>query len=211
MSSLEQALPAARLLGCAVGVMAVLSGGCSTVPADEPLRQRLDNTSGATVTTLAEPMAFFREEPTLAANLRDYIYVGPVEVNRSGRRVYLLWTAFSSTIDRGGRAVVLAPEAAYLMLDGELMELARTRGRLDLGIRLYEPPIPTDQIVVYRMTRAQFLAIARAGEVLFIADHSAARETAFASWRDSVSDWRRFSRYIDGANTIAGPIARAHE
>lgn len=67
----------------------------------EALVQFLDEATAVTVTRMTDPVVFFREQAGLAANVRDYIHVGPVEVNRMGERQYYLWMGVWSTIDRG--------------------------------------------------------------------------------------------------------------
>lgn len=178
--------------------MSLVAAGCATLPADTPLLQRLDRNSGATVTTLPEPMSFYREEPILAANARDYVYIGPVEVNRSGQHRYLLWAAYRSTIHRGGDRVLRAPEHVYLMLDGVPMELHRARTTAELGSWLYDPPVAGGETVMYRVTRDQLLAIARAREIAIVAEFEGRTVVEFEPWRESKSDFRRFSRYLDG-------------
>ena len=197
-----------RWSGLSIAAMMIFTAGCAGTADDIPLRQRLDETTGATVTSLAEPLAFFREEPMLAANSRDYVYIGPVEIDRSGRREYLLWATYCSTIDRIGRPAFRAPDAAYLMLDGEPMELVRAAGQGDSGSSLYDSPIAGGEHVVYRVTRDQLLAIARAREISIVAQGSESAVREFGPWRESRSDWQRFSRYLDGSVTSSMALVR---
>jgi hypothetical protein len=190
-----------RLLWLGIAA-AVLLAGCSSVPGDTALRQRLDDGTGATVTTLETPLVFYREQPMLAANARDYIYLGPVEVNRNGRRQYLLWMAYRSTIDRAGGVGFRAPVHAYLLLDGEPMEMAPPETRAlrgtDKGEWLYETPVGGGESVLYPVTRAQLLAIAKARDVRILTAADEAAATEYAPWRASASDFIDFSRYLNG-------------
>lgn len=188
----------ARSLGRVLGVISVVAAGCATLPTDTPLLQRLDDDSGATVTTLPEPMSFYREEPMLAANARDYVYIGPVEVNEGGERRYFLWAAYRSTIARIGGRDLRAPENAYLMLDGAPMELIRVRATAELGSWLYDSPVAGGETVMYRVTRDQLLAIARAREIAIVAELEGKIVIEYEPWRESKSDFRRFSRYLEG-------------
>jgi len=198
-----------RMLGRAIAVISIVAAGCATAPTDTPLLQRLDENSGATVTTLPEPMSFYREEPMLAANSRDYVYLGPVEVNRGGRRQYMLWAAYRSTIDRIGGRGSRAPESAYLMLDGVPMELLRARRTAELGVWLYDSPVSGGETVMYRVTRGQLLAIAGAQEIVIVAEDQDNVAVEFEAWRESDSDFRRFSRYLVGDPTDR--MTLAHE
>ena len=191
----------------------VLLAGCSSISGDAPLRQRLDDATGATVTTLASPLVFYREQSLLAANARDYIYIGPVEVNRNGRRQYLLWVAYRSTIDRAGSAGFTAPAQTYLLLDGEPMDLpvATSMDRPQAGTHtlpgadeaewLYQTSVGGGESVLFEVTRAQLLTIARAREVRIITAESAASAVQYEPWRTPATDFVDFSRYLKGDPT----------
>lgn len=187
-----------RPLAPCLVVLSLCGAGCSSVPKAAPLLERIDETSGATITTLEEPMVFFRERAMLAANARDYVYIGPLELNTSGRLEYMLWAAYCSTIDRVGGSQFGAPEHAYLMLDGVPMELVRSDRRPSFGDWVYDSPVAGGERVLYRITRAQLLALAGAGDVRIVADNGGDVVAEFSAWRESQPDLRRFSRYLEG-------------
>jgi hypothetical protein len=57
----------------------------------------LDSLTAATITVSAEPWVFARERPDIAVNVRDYLSLYALEVNRSGeRRTYLLVRVWST-------------------------------------------------------------------------------------------------------------------
>lgn len=85
--------------------------------------ERLDVESGLTVVTDSEPVVFSRTQSQFSRSARDYIYLGPVEVNERGTREFFLWVGVASTIDRGFLASeATTPEMLYLNLEGEPME-----------------------------------------------------------------------------------------
>jgi len=192
------ATPSARSLLAVIAAGAIFASGCTSVPSAPPIHQRLDSSTGETVTTLEEPLAFFRDRPMLAANSRDYVYVGPVEVNRSGDKRYMLWAEYCSTIDRFDGPGFGVPERAYLMLDGEPMELVRAIREPEPGGRFYVAPVPGGAGVMYAVTRAQLRAIARAQDVMFVTVPEPGAVTEFGPWRESQSDFAQFSRYLYG-------------
>jgi hypothetical protein len=78
------------------GFLLVLSG-CAA-PSLRPI-EYLDERTAATVTAVATPYTFARERPELASNARDYVTMGAVNVNRSGRIETVLLVYVWSTID----------------------------------------------------------------------------------------------------------------
>lgn len=190
-------------------VVVLLIAGCATAPSSQPLPQWLDRNTGATVTTLPEPLSFFHSRPMLAANARDYVYAGPVEVNRTGERTYLLWVAYCSTIDRIGIPVDRVPASGYLVLDGVPMDLIHARQAPEMARPVYEPAVAGGEFVMYRLTRAQLLAIADASEISFLAQFGDGEVTEFLPWRPAKSDFRRFSRHLAGE--AAAGMASARE
>ena len=199
------------LLGALLLATAVVTG-CASVPQDKPLRERLDDATGATVTTLERPMAFYRERPMLAANARDYIYIGPVEVNRSGELTYMLWATYASTIDRGRGSGLRVPARAYLMLDGTPLELTAANRpahrRQALGEWLYVAPIVGGNRVLYDLTRAQVVAITSASDLGLVTEQEDGATAEFEAWRDSTAELARFSRYlqVESSNRMASTV-----
>ena len=86
-----------RIRGLAWLVLCIVTG-CAGQSDRHEVYQYLDESTGVTVTTLSAPLAFFKDEPMLAANARDYVYIGPAELNRTGKRETVLWV--SSQIER---------------------------------------------------------------------------------------------------------------
>jgi hypothetical protein len=132
----------------------------------------------------------------LAANARDYVYVGPAELNQSGRRELVLWMNFCSTIDRGRRPGEYDPDRVYLMLDGKPMELSRADKRLSANELSYVSPVVGGSINVYRVTRGQLRLLARAGNIRILADKGGITRE-YTRWRSADSGFQRFAAYID--------------
>jgi hypothetical protein len=177
-------------------VMLVLVTGCTLRSTDDRLLQYFDQSTGATVTRLAAPVAFYREEPMLAANARDYVYIGPAELNRSGDRTFVLWMDFCSTIDRAGGPGVYAPERVFLMLDGKPMEMSPERIRMGINQWSYVSPVVGGSITVYRVTRAQLRLLATAGDVRVLAENNGVTQE-YAWWRGADTGFEQFSGYLE--------------
>jgi hypothetical protein len=178
-------------------ILSLLATACTMRTDDTSLRQRLDESSGATITTLDAPAAFSRDRPMLAANARDYVYMGPVEINRAGERSYALWVAYCSTIDRTDGQRFAAPANAWLLVDDAPMELGRPAPGVDLADWLYEAPVVGGDKVVYALTRAQLQLIARSRHVRVVIDGADDESVKFEPWRDGLSRLSDFARYLD--------------
>lgn len=58
-------------------------GDCSVAPARSGPAEYLDENTGATITTVDQPLVFAVERNDVAANLRDYVTLAAAAVNRS--------------------------------------------------------------------------------------------------------------------------------
>jgi hypothetical protein len=193
MRVFKDRLRLARSIGW-IGLL--ILAGCAGRVHDGEVLQYFDESSGATVTRLAAPVAFYNEEPMLAANARDYVYVGPVELNRSGRREIILWMNFCSTIDRGRRPDAYRPDRVFLMLDGKPMDLAESGSRMSAAGWSYVSPVVGGWAKTYRITRAQLRSLAKAGDVRLLADENGVvRE--YAHWGSADTGFGQFAGYIE--------------
>ena len=82
-----------RLTTLAVITIVFLAAGCSAVTREGAPEEYLDRATGVTVTHLDAPVVFSHAAPRLAVHARDYVYMGPLEINRTGKREYYLWVA----------------------------------------------------------------------------------------------------------------------
>jgi hypothetical protein len=186
---------AITVLGALMAVM-----GCAARPAQDAITQYLDERTGATVTSLAAPLVFYSEDSMLAANVRDYLYLGPIELNRGGRHEYLLWAEFCSTIDRGIPVSREPSPILFLMLDGKPMELVAVRP--GIGVLPYVAPVNGGMTLMYGMTRDQLLALSRADEVRIIAESNLRDAAEYRRW-DARLSFSHFGRYIDNDEQVA--------
>ena len=181
-------------------LIAVLAG-CTEPLRPDPVNTRLDETTGATVTNLAAPLIFYREEPGLAVNARDYLYVGPLEVNRAGRYRYLIGMSWFSTIDRGTRTGIDVPTAVYLQPDGRPMELQRA-DRHAADVRWpYDPPLGGGPAILFDITRAQLRVLARAEELTVRTEDQHHRFVTWRPWRDVTTGLQAFLDTVDAGSS----------
>jgi hypothetical protein len=138
--------------------------------------QNLDKPTGITIAGLTEPLVFHHEAPQLAANVRDYLYVGPVSAKRLGKKSYYLWLGEWSTIDRVSVDESKGPyaPAIVVMLDGAPMELrdsAEIRHEYGEFRNPYVLPVASNQQVYIRVSRAQLNRMASATTVKIRVSH----------------------------------------
>ena len=107
-----------------VTVLLSACGGGAAVIDQAPAKGKqpleyLDEQSGATVTAVEKPLLFARERSERAANLRDYVTLMAVTVNRGGKRDSLLIAYIWSTLDARYEPAGRSPTAWFwwLMID----------------------------------------------------------------------------------------------
>ena len=161
----------------AILLVSLLTAGCAGSRPASAERQYLDTASGITVTGLDEPAIFHHDDPRLAANVRDYLYMGPVVMNRMGKYSFYLWLGEWSTIDRlserespaGLRTTGATIGQVVLLLDGVPMELDDSLDRVEKS-RIIQPPytssVESMRAEYMRVSRDQLSRIAAAKNVV---------------------------------------------
>jgi hypothetical protein len=176
-----------------VAILAAVLQSCSSIPAIE------DRFSQATATTwrvAGDTMVFERTEARFSRSARDYVYLGPVAVNRRGSYEYLLWVGVGSTIDRG----FLAPEAALpdvitLVVNDEPMQLT-VADWSDYATGLesetpYDPPVTVQRHLVARVTRDQIVLFNSRGIDRLIVHTLDGNSLEFGRWGERIG-WQAF-------------------
>lgn len=130
--------------------------------------ERLDADSALTIVTAQGLLAFAKTDARLSRSARDYIYLGPVEINERGTRTHYLWIGVASTIDRDYlNAAAPIPAVLYVEIGGAPMEfeLHRVEELLpELGeVRLYEPAVSTGVVLLARITVDQLRRMSASG------------------------------------------------
>jgi hypothetical protein len=165
-----------------------------------PFGERLDTSTGATVVTGKAALVFARGRPQFSRSGRDYLYLGPVEVNRQGERSYYLWVGVASTIDRrfvAPSAGMGEPTAMYVEVRGEPMKFALVPwGRLAGGLALeeiYSTPVPLQAQLGARVTFDQLRLLAEEGPVVLgVAGGASASTERYRRWNAESETWSGF-------------------
>ena len=174
-------------LRCAL--LATLLVACTTEP---PKTSRLDS-SGLTVVTLPDSIVLARPVRTLAAGARDYAYVGPVEINRMGKREYYFWIGLASTVDRD--LVGLDPDDAIalaLIVDGEPMILSLSEWDTRLDTPPYIPTAPVYAVLAAQTSLDQIQHVAAAESVELHVIAASDSVAHYRPWHGSWATWTAF-------------------
>jgi len=163
----------------------VIAGLLSSCSSGGPLvEQKLDSVTGVTVTRSTAPVVLYRDNSAYAAHARDYVYLGPVEINRMGSNSYYLWLGIWSTMrDERRTAERDGFETVILYADGEPLPLELAGWTLDaIGVSepVYVKPVASAADAYYRVTVDQIRLIAESSEIQLRV--GTARPKSYALW-----------------------------
>ena len=170
-----------------ISIVAILTlVGCASSPA---VNEKLDPNTGVTITYSGTPLVLYRDDPSRAAFARNYVHVGPIQVNRSGSYRYYLWLGIWNTMQvadisehRDGF------ESIIIFADGEplTLELAGwTPESIGASEATYIKPLASTADAYYEVTADQIRLIAAATDIRLQATGASPRE--FQLWDEQVS------------------------
>jgi len=172
--------------------------GCQSFGSPE-VNERLDEVTGTTLLTEREPLIFARGQPQYSRSARDYVYLGPVEINRQGRREYYLWVGLASTIDRDTGSTG-SGEVLFIESRGELMELPLEPWSALLAgldhVDAYDPVLdPSEQYGVLVTLDGVDL------QEIYLQEPPA-RSRRYVRWSEEPGGWSAFIREAGGSTTL---------
>jgi hypothetical protein len=99
-----------------LGLAAVMMAGCTSMPATEPVAEKLDPDTATTVTVLSQPIELF-SQTSRAKQTDPFAYIAPFETNKMGKRELFLWVSTPQaqgvltqpTVNCNGQALSLQP------------------------------------------------------------------------------------------------------
>jgi hypothetical protein len=148
-------------------VVAAGPSGCSSSAA--LIGKKLDPVTSATITFSEHPLIFYRDVSGRAAFAKDYVYVAPVEVNRSGDYRYYIWLGIW-TVDgeTSPDAVRNGFDSIVLVADGEPLRLeitGWTTAAIGASEPVYAKPFESAADAYYELTLSQLRRLAVAQNV----------------------------------------------
>jgi hypothetical protein len=178
-------------------LVALLCAGCGgTTP---PVYNRLDPYTGVTVTAATQPLVFYRDRSAQAAYARDFVYLGPIEVNNMGQLNYYIWLGIWGSSESTDRGLQMNDfETVVIYADGEPLGLevdGWTPQSISLSESAYVTPVATATDGYYRVTIDQIRLMAEATD-LEIRAGSAHSQTYFPWDSASSASIRAFVREV---------------
>jgi len=150
-----------------VGLVALLIAGCGS--SGPRVTEHFDPVTAVTSTRATAPLILYRDESAHAAHARDYVYLGPIEVNRMGSYSYFLWLCIWSTISNEDIAAQRDGfESIVLFVDGEPLSLELlgwTPERIGLSESVYPKPVASAADAYYAVTLDQIRLLAEATDI----------------------------------------------
>ena len=150
-----------------LALLLFLVAGC--VGPDSLALERMDPLTGVTVTRAPEPMVMYRNLSGQSAFGREYVYVGPVQVNKMGQRNHFLWLGIWRTADASDPAQTIDDfETIVIYADGEPLSLEAagwTPGAVGLSESAYVKPVASAVDGYYAVTIDQLRLIAESNDL----------------------------------------------
>lgn len=183
-----------------LAVVILMVTGCA---AREPLNSWFDTDSALTYSALHEPLVLARPVNRVTVAGRDYAYLGPIDINRMGRRDYYLWIGMASTVDRA-LLDEARPQAANLVLivDGVPMDFPLAPWNSGLEALPYPVTTPVYEAFVARASLDQIKRIAAAESVgvQFALDDGHA--STYDLWSGNWLDWSSFTDRVEDPRPV---------
>ena len=186
-----------RHVGWFAFIAALAMAACATT--ERPVKDGLDLLTGVTVTYSNTPLVVYRENPSRAAHARNYVSLGPIEVNKSGAYKYYLWLGIWSTLQTDNRIEQQDGfESIVLIADGEplLLDIAGwTPEAIETSAPVYPKPVASSLDAYYRVTADQIRVIAEASDLLLRTTGPSPRE--FGLWGEQQSAKNDMNEFLD--------------
>ena len=190
-------------------ILAFSASGC--VSTSTLIEEKLDLGTGVTVTHAMAPIVLYHDNSAYAAHARDYVYLGPVEINRMGSYSYFLWLGIWSTISDAERSWQRDGfESITVYADGEPLQLELVGWTLEsIGVSepVYIKPVASAADAYYRVTIDQIRLIANAREIELHAGTSPTR--VYLMWDRQGSAHAALREFLDhslyGATALRRP------
>jgi hypothetical protein len=146
---------------------ALLTTACVSNP--EPVVSKLDPRTMVTINYIKSPFIFFRARGASHAAAQDYVYIGPLEANRSGDYRYYLWLATWSSIDNiPSEQSPERLETVDLIADGKSLTLkmnGASVAAVGASEAVYPKPVGWATEVYYDLSLQQLRVIAEATDL----------------------------------------------
>jgi len=145
----------------------VLLAGCAST--ETQVLERLDPLTGVTITRASTPLVMYRDMSAQSAFGREYVYVGPIQVNNMGERQHYLWLGIWGTSDVTNRSETMNDfESIVVYADGEPLSLevrGWNPGSIGASDSVYVKPVAAALDGYYRVTIDQMRLMAESTDL----------------------------------------------
>ena len=160
------------------------------------LRENFDTDTGTTWFADSAAFTFARTETRYSRSARDYVYLGPVAINRRGTVEYFVWVGIATTLDRGFLAPEgRSPDRLVAYVNDEPLELeliAWTEAmRSMIGSQPYEPAVQLQAQLAARVTLDQLRLLSASSVDSILIGSAELSMQAFFPWR-AWTGWPEF-------------------
>jgi hypothetical protein len=188
-----------RHLAALLAGFTTLLGACANM---DPIETAFDEHTGLTWSSLRTPVTLARRAPEISTAARNYMYVGPIEMNERGARMAYLWLGVATTIDGTYQPqdASIVPQRLLLEVDDLAFELPVTAWS---GSPPYETPAPVIQSLRARISLDQIVHVAHAEQVRATLVMANGTTVAYEYWGGPWDSWLEFRDAVD-------PLAGTH-
>lgn len=179
-----------------VFLLASATSGCSS--STSFVRDDFDPGTAVTITTASAPLVFYRDSSHRAAFARDFVYLGPIQVNRMGSYRYYLWLGIWSAIpdvvpsDRRDGF-----ESVTIFADGEPLQLEVAGWReesIGASEPVYTKPVASAADAYYEVTIDQIRLIAESRDLRILS--TGPEQLSFEPWDNQQSAFDGLRRFV---------------
>jgi hypothetical protein len=166
--------------------------------ASSGVQQFLDPRTSATVNYSDTPVILYRDRSGRAAFARDFVNIGPIQVNQMGNERYFLWMGIWSTMESAPiKRTADGFELVTLYADGEpmlLMIAGSTASAVGASRPIYSKPVSSADEAFYEVSVDQIRIIGLAKEIRI--QTSGEHQASYELWDRSKSATRGFREFM---------------
>lgn len=176
-------------------IVSLLAGCASSSPT---VGEKLDPVTSATMTFSSTPLILYRDDPARAANAKNFVSLGPLEVNRSGQYQYFLWLGIwntNQTVSVDARRAGF--DSIVIFADGEPLQLELsgwTPESIGASEHVYPKPVASALDAYYQLTADQIRLIVQARDVQLLSTGFSPR--TFEPWDDQAAARASFQQLL---------------
>lgn len=177
----------------------LLLAGCSS--SGSLLPSKMDPLTAVTITYSKAPLVFYRDESGRAAYARDYVHLGPLEVNRSGSYDYYLWLGIWNTMrDASPGEPRDGFDSVVIFADGEPLPLevaGWTPAAIGASEHAYMKPVASAADAYYAVTVDQLRVIAEARDLRL--QSSGTQGKSYELWDSQANAKASLGEFLDAS------------